>query len=33
MSGLFNTQNNLKIFLEDTIKENDILKSKVIFNT
>ena len=30
MSGLFNTQNNLKIFLEDTIKENDILKSKVI---
>ena len=30
MSGLFNTQNNLKIFLEDTVKENDILKMKVI---
>ena len=30
MSGLFNTQNNLTIFLEDTVKENDILKMKVI---
>ena len=30
MPGLFNTQNNLKIFLEDTVKENDILKMKVI---
>ena len=30
MSGLFNTQNNLTIFLEDTVKENDILKIKVI---
>ena len=30
MSSIFNNQNNLKIFLEDTIEENQDIKYKVI---